>query len=249
MNYFSFKKSGVFLILLFIGSQTAIGAIRHFANPQGTQTNIDYASKCKADGWNVDLLNTASSSDFLSDEEKNLILATNMVRSNPAKFAELYVKELLGYYRGKQILYPMEDPVTTKEGITPASQLYRILLRTKPMGILTPSEGMSLAALDLAQRQSISGRTGHEDRNSLNRRLSQFGKWRGCIAENIAYGYTSGHYALLALLIDDGVPSRGHRQAILNPEFQMIGIGSATHKRYGWSFVIAYACDYTDTLK
>lgn len=45
----------------------------------------------------------------------------------------------------------------------------------------------------------------------------------------------------LALLIDDGVSSRGHRTNIFNEDFNYCGIGLADHKTYGLSCVIDYA--------
>jgi hypothetical protein len=213
---------------------------------QGMMSNAEYVSQCKSDGWDADYLNTGANADFLNDEEKNLILATNMVRTDPQKFAELYVKEVIGYYQGKLLIYPSETPIMTKEGKTPALQLYKSLLKTTPIGILFPSPGMSTASKDHALSQSKNGRTGHGFRNASSKRLLQYGQWQVCMGENISYGPQSGHRALIALLIDDNVRSRGHRKNILNKQFNRIGVGSAEHKRYRWSFVVTYACDYVE---
>lgn len=213
----------------------------------GMMTNAEYVIQCKTDGWDADYLNTGSSADYLTDEEKNIILATNMVRTNPGKFAELYVSEVIGYYQGKLLIYPSETPIMTREGKAPAVQLYNVLLKTKPMGILFPSLGMSKAAVEHAQSQSKNGRTGHGFRNATGKRLMKYGQWQVCMGENISYGPQSGHRALIALLIDDNVRSRGHRKNILNKNFNRIGVGSSPHKRYRWSFVITYACEYVET--
>ncbi len=209
-------------------------------------TNKEYAEQCKADGWDVDLLNTGANAEFLTDEEKNMILATNMVRTNPPKFAELYVKEVAGFFQGRNLVYPTEMPVITKEGKSAAVQLYKELQKTKPVGILFPSHGMSAASRKHAYDQAKSGKVGHGRRNETNKRLSEFGTWQVCMGENIAYGFESGHRALIALLIDDGVRSRGHRKNILKKEYNRIGVGSAAHKKYRWSFVVTYACDYVE---
>jgi len=216
------------------------------AQQNATLSNQEYAMQCRNDGWNVELLNTAANADYLTDEEKNLVLATNMVRTDPPKFAELYVSEVIGYYQGRLLKYPFEIPIETQEGKAPAVQVYRILLKTKPMGILYPSAGMSRAARDHAESLSVSGRIGHGSGNAPAKRLQKFGKWTGCMGENISYGPETGYRVLIALLIDDGVSARGHRKVILEERFTRIGVGSAPHKRYGKSFVVTYACDYAD---
>jgi len=215
---------------------------------QGVMTNTEYVVKCKSDGWDADYLNTGALAYFLNDEEKNMILATNMVRTDPQKFAELYVKEIIGYYQGKLLIYPSEPPIKTKEGKTAALQLHKLLLKTSPMGILFPSPGMSKASKDHALSQGQNGRTGHGFRNASSKRLLQYGQWQICMAENISYGSQSGHRALISLLIDDNVRSRGHRKNILNKDFNRIGVGSSEHKRYKWSFVITYSCEYVEII-
>jgi hypothetical protein len=48
------------------------------------------------------------------------------------------------------------------------------------------------------------------------------------------------------LLIDDGVPSRGHRVNILRESFLSVGVAINTHPNYGMICVIDYAGRYTD---
>jgi uncharacterized protein YkwD len=251
MSYMFMKISEMhFSILRFVVFMTIALFIFpiHDASSQtaGMMSNSEYAEYCKLQGWDVNYLNTGANAPFLNDEEKNMILATNMVRTNPAKFADLYVKEISNYYQGKMLVYPGETPIITREGKTAVLQLHKVLLKTKPMGILFPSPGMSQAAVDHAKSQSKNGKTGHGPRNASSKRLNSHGQWQVCMGENISYGPTSGHRALLNLLIDDGVRSRGHRVNILNPKYNKIGVGSETHKRYRWSFVATYACEFIE---
>jgi hypothetical protein len=37
---------------------------------------------------------------------------------------------------------------------------------------------------------------------------------------------------VMALLIDDGIPSRGHRKNILNPSYGLIGVAAGQHPEY-----------------
>jgi len=42
-------------------------------------------------------------------------------------------------------------------------------------------------------------------------------------------------------MVDDGVPSRGHRNNIFKPEFNMVGIGCGPHKEFRCITVLDYA--------
>lgn len=48
-----------------------------------------------------------------------------------------------------------------------------------------------------------------------------------CAGENLASGDNSPLMALVSLLIDENVPSLGHRKAILNSNYNLIGLGVA----------------------
>jgi hypothetical protein len=205
--------------------------------------NSEYVARLKLDGWPVDTLNTAAKVSYLSDIEKNMILAMNLIRYNPSKYAELYVKEAIGYYRGMEFHYPgLEYILMTREGVLPATELYYKLKQTSQKPILFPSEGLSLAARSHATYQSRNGQTGHGGQGGMRARIEKFGKWTGRIAENITYGSTSAHLAILSLMIDDGVPDRGHRDNMLNDVLQVAGVAWATHPRFpGGVYVIKYA--------
>ena len=45
----------------------------------------------------------------------------------------------------------------------------------------------------------------------------------------------------MQLFVDDGVPSRGHRENMMRKEFKVAGNFSGPHKQYGCTTVINYA--------
>ncbi len=206
--------------------------------------NQEYVKRLTADGWPAEMLNTAGDVNYLDDDEKNLILAHNLVRYDPRRFAFLYVSEYISYFRGNEFHYPeLNTILITYEGVEPALQLYRELINTQPMGLLIPSPGLSNAA-DSHINYLVQNLTrGHEGQGGLIARVERFGRWDVKLGENITYGNFSAHDALLYMLIDDKVPDRSHRRIILTPEFRFAGIAKAMHPAFptGFSYVINYA--------
>jgi uncharacterized protein YkwD len=48
------------------------------------------------------------------------------------------------------------------------------------------------------------------------------------------------------LLVDDGVPDRGHREALLRPDYRVTGVACGYHSAYHNICVMTYADGYTE---
>jgi uncharacterized protein YkwD len=66
------------------------------------------------------------------------------------------------------------------------------------------------------------------------------------IAENIAYGKLTAPMMVLGFIIDDGIPDRGHRKNIFNPELRYAGVARGDHKQFGIMCVIDFAGEYIE---
>jgi hypothetical protein len=175
-------------------------------------------------GWDIPLLDTARAAGYMSDGEKDVVLYLNKSRHDPPLFAELYLKPRI------------------KESAA-ASECYRELKSTKPMPLLEPSRPLYKAARDHAVDLGRAGMTGHvgTDGSDLSERIERYGQWMGSISENCSYGFQDPLSIVLQLLIDDGVPSRGHRKNILNPESILVGTAIQPHTRYRFNCVQDFA--------
>lgn len=248
LRYFSLISLILFIScasLLFPRVDKSQASTMRVADPE--LTNEEYARRLFADGWPVDTLNTAANDDYLDDDEKNIILAHNLVRYDPGKFSRLYVTEYISYFQGNRFYYPdINTILLTKEGSDPARELYFELLKANPMDLLYPSKGLSGAAKSHVQYLCERGIRGHRGQGGLPARIEQFGTWDNIIAENIAYGSFSAHDAVLYLLIDDHVFDRSHRKIILNPSLHLVGVAKDRHPFYptGYSYVINYAFSF-----
>lgn len=160
----------------------------------------------------------------------------------------MYIKPRLQYYNGKNYSVPGQITIVTQEGSAAVNGCITALNRAGSVGILTPEKGLSLAAKDHVADQSATGQTGHNgsDRSTPEIRMKRYGIFSGSwrLGENIAYGDTSGREIVCSLLIDDGVPNRGHRTNIMNKDFTQTGAGYGTHTQFRTSCTITYAKGY-----
>lgn len=191
-------------------------------------------------------LNTAQNAVYLDDVEQKVILELNKVRSNPKRYAEEYLEDLRAYFKGKLFTYPGQITVKTQEGILPLEECIKVLKRTDSRPILLPSEGLSKAAEELMKDQQKYGGIGHISRKGANlqKRIEKYGAWDICSSEDITYGSSEALQIVISLLIDDGVPNRGHRENILNPCSRFAGVSRGSHPTYQSMCVIDYAGDY-----
>lgn len=190
---------------------------------------------------------SSSDTSYLNDLEKEVVVEINKLRSNPVAYADK-IKKVMSYYDGNKLTYPEETTIMTNEGIKPAQECYDFLLTQKPVNTLTLSKGMSKAAKEHAldnEKNSNLSHTGSDGSSPFDR-LNRYGTWDITAGENIDFGSNTAEKIVVSLLIDDGVPSRGHRIALLEKEYTFIGVGSAKHKVYRTVFVIDYAGGYTE---
>jgi hypothetical protein len=191
-------------------------------------------------------LNTSKDANYLNDLEKQVILELNKVRNNPKRYAEEYLEDLRSVFNGKLFIYPGQLPIKSQEGIQPLEECIQVLKNTAPLPILAPSEGLSKAAAELVQDQEKYGGTGHISRKGLNpqKRIEEYGDWDICSSEDITYGSIEARQIVIALLIDDGVPNRGHRKNILQPCSHFVGVAKGGHPTYETMCVIDFAGEY-----
>lgn len=188
-------------------------------------------------------LNTAANVAYLSPLEKEVIYEVNLFRSNPAAYAQKYIAPLVDYYEEKILNYPDDRPVRTKEGVKALRECVRFLNDAMPVPIMYPDESLTMAASDHQVDQAKTGRTGHigNDKSGMRERIERHGKWLVRIAENISYGSNAARQIVIFLLIDDGVPNRGHRDNLLHPDFKSIGVSCGIHPRYETMCVMDFA--------
>jgi uncharacterized protein YkwD len=185
--------------------------------------------------------------DYLSPLEKAVVNEINLARTSPKEYLSL-LEQFRKYYDGNLLKLPGEIPVNTREGWKAVNEAVRFLRSQKPLSPLSSSKGMSLAAKDHAKDQSSSGSFQHKGNNGSQPwdRVNRYGTWQKTIGENISYGSDKARNIVIGLMIDDGVPGRGHRKNIFNPDFHVIGVAFGHHATYRTICVITFAGGYIE---
>ncbi|MEL6939212.1 MAG: CAP domain-containing protein [Cyanobacteria bacterium J06598_1] len=159
----------------------------------------------------------------------------NRVRQSPQSYIPLLEAYLASMTEEGYILHGCGQNclLTTQEGRSAVEEAIAFLQQQPAVGPILASPPVARAAKAHAQDQQT-GQTGHtsSDGTSFLQRLSQFGVHGGGIGENISYGAADAEDVMMKLLIDDGVPSRGHRVNIFAASWEKVGVGCGTHATY-----------------
>jgi uncharacterized protein YkwD len=188
---------------------------------------------------NTDLLSVSAEGSepvYLNETEKEVLNELNLIRKNPSYYANL-LEELKTNSTNKFV-----------EGDKAINDAIKALRSSTPMTQFSPSLGMSKAARDHLEDLAFSGGKSHlgSDKSNPFNRMNRYGKWRSVAGENISYNSVTPKDIVLELIIDDGIPSRGRRLNVLNPNYSVCGIACGKHKVYKNLCVITLAGGYTE---
>jgi len=177
--------------------------------------------------WDADVvksLNTAADSKYLSEEELKVILFINMARHDGPLFAETFLNSY------------MEENQLGKSSYT--RSLRKDLNKIPSLAPLIPEQDLTAVARGHAQKTGEKGTTGHSD---FKKRFEPLmGNPYKHVGENCSYGYEQAIDIVISLLIDEGIKSLGHRNNILAPDFNSVGVAIRPHRSYRTNCVMDF---------
>lgn len=185
--------------------------------------------------------------DYLDEKEWEVILETSLARQNPKAYAG-YLRQYRQSHLGGLEFSTSRGVLITSEGVQAVDEAIAFLEKQPALGKLSPSWGLTRAARDHADDIGKSGQVGHtgSDRSRSVERVERYGQWDALTGENIQFGHGSARDIVMQLIVDDGVPDRGHRKNIFNETFKVAGLAIRPHKQYGSCCVIEYASGFSD---
>ena len=181
--------------------------------------------------------NTAKDVGYLSVEEKKTIMLVNLARIDGKKYLQTYFQQFINS--------------TPYDEMNSSKNKYMVSLRAdldkvKNLPMLLPDEGLSKAAKYHAKDSGKNGLFGHTSSNGtiMSKRLPKYVKGWNRIAENCSYGYDEATNIVGQLLLDNDVPSLGHRKSILDNRLEFIGVAIAPHTKYKFNCVMDFCAKF-----
>ena len=181
-------------------------------------------------------------------EEQAVVREITKIRMFPREYAK-YLRALGTRFEGTLWRLSEHIPIRTNEGRPAVLEAAEFLERVEPIaGVLAFSEGLHGAAWEHAADQGPSGQTGHVgvSGSTFGERIRRRGEPGSLIGEVINYGEETPRMTVIQLVIDDGVPDRGHRKLIFNPAIRVAGAAIGAHRGYGSMTVVDMADTFTD---
>jgi uncharacterized protein YkwD len=156
--------------------------------------------------------------------DQPLIEELNQMRSNPAGYASL-LEDRLKYFRGDILRLPNQVPIQTKEGPKAVKEAIRVLRATRSLPQIEEHSRLTAAAREHVRQNGPKG-------------LVQHARLPPGVGEVMSFGPQQPRDVVIDLLVDDGVPNRGHRLLLLDKRFRYAGAACGPHKTYGTMCVI-----------
>lgn len=176
--------------------------------------------------------------------EEAVLAEINLLRKDPRGYADK-LRALRPYYRGNRILRGGDEPaIAVIEGVAALDEAIRALEKApRRLPRLAHSVGLERAARVHVDDVGAHDLLGHEgsDGSAPDQRVSRFGEWSGVVAENISFGPLDAEEIVIGLLVDDGVPDRGHREVLLTRELFFAGVACGPHPSYRIACVMDFA--------
>jgi hypothetical protein len=178
--------------------------------------------------------------------EREIVTEINRLRTRPQSYIVL-LEQRRNQYDGNRLTLSgqgHEFTVITREGWPAVEEAIQVLRTTLPEPALRISEGLALAARDLARDQARQQHVSHigSDGSTFIERITRYVQNVDSAGESITVGGVPFASEIVQKsLIDDGIKSRSHRLDLLSKDFDLIGVACEPQAQYGFLCVMEFA--------
>lgn len=182
-------------------------------------------------------------------DETAVLEELNLARGRPAEYAA-YLEDHKRSYKGPAVVLVDGRKFRTTEGLRAVDEAIAFLKSVRPAPPLAASAPLARAAQDHARDIGSRGTIGHtgSDGSRPEARMARYATVGNASGEAIAFGPISARSIVIQLIVDDGVPDRGHRTSVFNPRYRAAGIALGPHSAHESVCVITFA-DRVDRTK
>jgi hypothetical protein len=225
MNVCRFHVKRIFLLTAILASFAA-------HSQKSSRVNIEIKELPRLPPRNysvVEFLKKFPEVKSMSYETAEWFYWTNFSRQNPKAFWDSVVQPLLNTYPQFNTSY--------------ALSLRKALEKNNRLPMLKPNHVLGKVSQLHAVDLSKSGILSHSSSNgaAFEQRVFRSGIAK-CAAENLSMGLPNPVFSLVLLYLDEGLPDLGHRNNLLNPYYEEMGIGISTSKQKYTIVVQDFAC-------
>lgn len=173
--------------------------------------------------------------------EQQVLATLNEIRQDPGLGARM-LRQYRRFFHAKLVSVPGAVTLVTQEGVAPVNEAIAFLDRQAQRAPLRSADLLTDGAADHVAEQASDGSIGHagRDGSAPGDRVRRHGG-DIYVAEVITYGPRSAADVVQALVVDDGVPDRGHRSVIFDPRLRFAGVSCGPHPAFGTMCVVDLA--------
>jgi len=187
--------------------------------------------------------NTAGGKKYLSPEERDFILYTNLARIDGEKFFNTFFQDFIAAHNRQMQQYQNYNSLKVSKTDKYYISLEKDLKKIKNLPVFWPDEALSWVSRQHAKdmyKRNYAEHTSPDGRTAKDR-ISQMypGKAMG---ENLSFGFATGLGNACMLLLDKNVPDLGHRKLALDTSygFNFVGVSIQPHKGYHYCAVMDF---------
>jgi hypothetical protein len=218
------KKIMGFIVLILFFQQIAIAQNNAKQVGLSSKLVVNPLANCSKE-WDMPIYekcNTAKDLKYLTSTEKEVIWILNMARFNPVLFLNsVLLNAKSSAYKEKEKRNSYFNSLVENLKILPPNK-----------NTLMPDSNLFVSAYCHAFE---SGKVGYVGHNRLSNTCAE-----DFYGECCDYGSESPLEIVISLLIDEGVPSLGHRKIMLDKRYTLIGVSTQPHTKYETNTVLDF---------